>query len=240
MVPRSGEPPWVRFARLRRARGLSQRALAAGLVTQSLVSQLERGRVVPARRTLEALLGRLGVTDASWLDEWEGWRQRDRTREQLWAAVMAGNRLQAEDALACGASLLSPFERFVYEAWVRAAAGDADGAERLLWQAWRLQPDIAQARTAYARPGSPEGGSPAKQPEHGHEAAWRKQDRVRAMAVAALAQAEVCARLGREEAARWWRERGRDRMARLRRQGGSPRQRAKGGAGSGRADENPV
>ncbi|MCL6599436.1 MAG: helix-turn-helix domain-containing protein [Alicyclobacillus macrosporangiidus] len=240
MVPRSSEPPWTRFARLRRARGLTQRALAAGLVTQSLISQLERGRVVPARRTLEALLGRLGVTDPAWLEEWEGWRQRDRTREQLWAAVMAGNRPQAEAALAGGASLLNPFERFVYEAWVRAAAGDADGAERLLWQAWRLQPDIAQARTAYARASSRADELAAKRPEHGHEAAWQKRDRVRAMAVAALAQAEVCAWLGREEAARWWRDRGRDRMARLRRQGGSSHRVAEDGAGSGRADENPV
>ncbi|MCL6516677.1 helix-turn-helix transcriptional regulator [Alicyclobacillus sp.] len=203
------EPPWVRFARMRRSRGISQRALAKGLVTQSLVSQLERGRVVPSRWTLAALLQRLGVEDDDrWLDEWEAWRRRDSVRERLWRAVSADDGGQAEAVLREAGTVLHPFELRVYQAWVCARLGEIDRAEQLLWEAWSLRPDVGQARTAYARASHQPLYEAAKRPEHGHEAAWRHRDRVRAMAASALAQAAICEHIGRRDAVDWWRSRG--------------------------------
>src|SRR5687768_11744655 len=50
-----------RLRDVRRARGLSQQALAEGLFSKGYVSSIEHGKIFPSVRALQALAARLGV-----------------------------------------------------------------------------------------------------------------------------------------------------------------------------------
>src|SRR5437764_12918185 len=57
-----------RLRDVRRARGLSQQALAEGLFSKGYVSSIEHGKIFPSVRALQALAGRLGVDMTEFFD----------------------------------------------------------------------------------------------------------------------------------------------------------------------------
>ncbi|MBX5437038.1 MAG: helix-turn-helix transcriptional regulator [Alicyclobacillaceae bacterium] len=184
------EPPWLRLARLRRCRGLTQAQLAKGIVSQSTLCQVERGRILPSERTLCRLAERLSVDAGELLDEWRSWRRRDGLRERLWAAVLGGRVDEVRAGLAA-ADVLTPFESLVYQAYAAVHAGDHVRAEELLWTAWRWSvPRTTSARgPVYA---------------DAYAGAWRKTDRARALVVEAWVRAESCRQLRRATASCYW------------------------------------
>jgi transcriptional regulator with XRE-family HTH domain len=57
-----------RLRDVRRARGLSQQALAEGLFSKGYVSSIEHGKIFPSVRALQSLAGRLGVDMSEFFD----------------------------------------------------------------------------------------------------------------------------------------------------------------------------
>src|SRR5512133_1836768 len=57
-----------RLRDVRRARGLSQQALADGLFSKGYVSSIEHGKIFPSVRALQALAARLGVDMSEFFD----------------------------------------------------------------------------------------------------------------------------------------------------------------------------
>src|SRR6478752_938687 len=57
-----------RLRDVRRARGLSQQALADGLFSKGYVSSIEHGKIFPSVRALQSLAARLGVDMTEFFD----------------------------------------------------------------------------------------------------------------------------------------------------------------------------
>src|SRR5689334_24658388 len=57
-----------RLRDVRRARGLSQQALAEGLFSKVYISSIEHGKIFPSVRALQALAARLGVDMSEFFD----------------------------------------------------------------------------------------------------------------------------------------------------------------------------
>ncbi|GGJ07803.1 hypothetical protein GCM10010885_16170 [Alicyclobacillus cellulosilyticus] len=179
----SGHPslPWLRLAAWRKRRGLSQRALAEGIVTQTMLSHIERGRVFPSEATLVQLARRLELPEEELLAEWRAWRGRERMRARLWQAAVRRDAAALQAELAVAATVVSPFEIAVYAAWAAAIAGSWREADRRLTDAWLQHgmPDLP----ALARR--------------------------RVLAASAWVNASVAASCGRGLAAQYWRDRAR-------------------------------
>lgn len=189
---------------------MTQRELADGIVTQSLVSQIERGRVLPSDRILKKMAMKLGLDARDIVKQWGVWRKRERVREGLWMAALISDAEALERLLQDFRHFLVPFERFVYQALHAILHDDVSLAHGLLSRAW-AQDTMLQSGMAYGR----------KAALHYHDTtteqgsfagAWTKTDRVRAMVVEAKVQECLCRCLGKRVAAAEWRAKVNERM----------------------------
>jgi tetratricopeptide (TPR) repeat protein len=121
-----------RLREVRRARGLSQAALAGERFTKEYVSQIERGKTRPTARTLEWLAARLGV-DARFLET--GVSEVDRLRvDSVIAQAEAAIETSAyEDAVNLLRGLEPPtpqlaLRALLAQAWALMYLGDVRGA----------------------------------------------------------------------------------------------------------------
>lgn len=176
--------PWERMVQARHRNGWTQFEVADGLITQSMLSQIERGRVVPADKTISALARRLQLDEADMVHQWSLWRQRERVRDGLWEAVGGADGDAVRQWLNVGAIWLSPFERHVFAGFEEALTGRFALAGQLLDEAWTL-----------------DGGT------------WTAKVRKQALATEALARAAICRGLERWAAADYWQTRAGQRLA---------------------------
>jgi transcriptional regulator with XRE-family HTH domain len=202
--------PWAVLVNRRRALGMTQRELADGIVTQSLVSQIERGRVLPSERILNKMAMRLGLDASDVLKQWGTWRQRDKVRESLWLAALLSDSEAMERLLQDFRHLLVPFERCIYEALCAILHDNVRLADGLLSQAWS-QDTMLNSGMAYGRKAAlHHRDAPTEQGSFA--GAWTRTDRVRAMVLEAKVQECLCRCLGKLTAASEWQGKVSERM----------------------------
>lgn len=125
---------------------MRQGELARGIVSQSLISHMEHGRIIPSNETLIAIADRLGCNRQELLAEWRDWKRVHQIREQLWAAVCRSDEMMVCQLLQQGRDVLPPDEYWIYTAWEKAYNRDVDAAERCLEQAWFSEKTLAAKR----------------------------------------------------------------------------------------------
>lgn len=123
-----------RIRQARKVRGLTQRALAGGDLSESFISMLEHGKVRPSLETLRTLAGRLNVPLSHLLEADPPPRRQVTMKLDLGAALLRQHRFsEAMEA---------------FQAAERAAAGDASmAADGSLETAFRIQIGLGQALT---------------------------------------------------------------------------------------------
>lgn len=192
--------PWQQLATARKSLGLTQSECAKGIVTQSMLCQIERGRVLPSDRTLCQLAQRLSIDAASMVEQWQPWRARRFVRDSLWIAFGTDCSTDILQLLDAHAEILAPFEVAIYQAIVAAREGDVVRADYLVSTAW-IQFSWGEASAVHAYPQGPLTDVP-----------WSKIEYARTMVVEASVHVEVSERLQRTGAATWWRARVAQRM----------------------------
>jgi transcriptional regulator with XRE-family HTH domain len=202
--------PWTRLVNQRKQLGLTQLDLATGRVTQSLISQIERGRVLPSERILRYLSERLGLHPGQLVEEWSTWRKRTRVRDGLWLAALTSDADAMKGLLDAHMQLLVPFERCVYRALRVAIDEEVFAADQLLSQAWSRETMVASGMSYGRR--APHQSVTDSVMERGFDGAWTKSDRARAMVVEAKVQELLCRQLGKSLAAQHWHSKANARM----------------------------
>jgi len=204
-------PPWKQLVARRKAAGLTQTACADGIVTQSMLCQIERGRVLPSNRTIRLLAERLFADAECLIQDWQPWRDRRLARDELWIAYVTESAQDIRRLLDVYGCLLAPFERGVYNAYATALQGDVNRADAILILAWKDTGD-ERALAAQTKDGTG-AGYDTHQPLIVHkDLPWSRVDQGRAMVVEASVHAEISARTNRHSAAAWWRARAAERM----------------------------
>jgi transcriptional regulator with XRE-family HTH domain len=174
-------PPWLELSKMRTQRGLTQYQLAKGIVTQSMLCQIERGKTMPSRETLIQLAQRLGMNGETWAERWEVWREQSVLRQRLWDAALTDNVAEVERMLQRIKEWLSPYEIAVYKALVCTARDQLLEAEALL--------QAGQSRDEHAAAGD----------------IWTWGERRRMDVIDAKVRAIIYEKCGRTEAMRIWR-----------------------------------
>jgi transcriptional regulator with XRE-family HTH domain len=174
-------PPWIELVKIRTERGLTQYQLAKGIVTQSMLCQIERGKTMPSRETLIQLAQRLGMNGEAWAKRWEVWREQSVFRQRLWSAALTDDVTEVERMLQRSKECLSPYETAVYKALVCTARDQLLEAEALL--------QAGQARDEHAAAGD----------------TWTWGERRRIEVIDAKVRAMIYEKCGRTEAMRIWR-----------------------------------
>lgn len=200
-------PPWVTLRQLRKAAGLTQVELADGIVTQSMLCHIERGRVIPSEATLTALLCKLNAKADEHVDEWRRWRMRGRARDRLWIALILDDAPLMAQLLEESGGLLVPFERHAYAA-LRAA----------LAASWQEADEGLQRAAADARPHlrwHPSSGAQSerqgavdvrRQRRDVYAGAWTQIDKARALVAESKAWFLLSTHFGKGEAALYWKQ----------------------------------
>jgi transcriptional regulator with XRE-family HTH domain len=180
--------PWLELRAMRQRMGWTQQQAAAGVLAQSELSQIERGRVIPSALTIRALALRYGVDAQPLLAAYVKWRQRESVRARLWRAAQVRDGVGVRRLLDAHGEILSEFEREVYGAYIAALAGELTESERRLEAAW--QAGLADALLTNA-------------------------GRTRVLAVEARTHYILCLACHRFEAAAVWYQRLRQRLTHL-------------------------
>lgn len=213
------DPPWIQLQRRRKKLGLTQSALAAGIVTQSMLCHIERGRNLPSEATLRALAERLGDNPDETIERWRAWRDRNRVRDQLWVALILDDADDIRRWLDHGGRLLVPFERAAYNALAIAIDGPTAEAGRALAIAASAargrSESVASAAAGlmkFAEAGH--GFAVVHLDRHGDPfaGAWTRVDRARALTAQARACWHLEVRAGNSRGAVYWKEQMADRL----------------------------
>lgn len=204
--------PWTTLSQRRKALGLTQSDLAKAEMTQSLISQIERGRVMPSEKSLRYLAARLNLNPEQVVTEWAPWRDRAGARDRLWVCVLTADEPTMLGVLERHGEFLVPFEMCVYKAFAAALRGDVQAADQWLTRAWAWTPHKMENGPSVHSDLSKSQVSHANREADGFAGAWTKSDRARAMVAEAKVQALLCTRLGRAEAAHHWQGKVYERM----------------------------
>lgn len=193
------QPPWEMLRAMRKSKLLKQADLARGIVSQSMLCQMERGRTIPSDDTIMRLAERLHVDPDPLLAGYARYRTRSMVREQLWRAFQERNIFTLERLLLAHGGLLTPFEFHAYHACVRATQSRLDEAEQSLlamWtDYWRTSGDAADGTTRPGRRGE-----------------WTKVERSRVLVVEARVHELVATATQRWKAVSWWKNVEQERM----------------------------
>ncbi len=133
--------PWDELKDLRISKGWTQAELANGVVSQSMVSHIEAGRIFPSDKTLSFIAKRLGVDPLQWIATWGVFKSRYALRGMLWAAFLVENVAEIRDLTESSGDLLTPFEQAIYLAYTLAQGGSLMLAESQLQTAWMVRSD---------------------------------------------------------------------------------------------------
>jgi len=189
----------VDFVRLRKHVGLTQVQAAAGIISQSMMCQLERGRIIPSVQTIERLANRYSVESGAIIAGYEPWRSRFRVRDRLWESALQFNTQQLEATLRQFDMLLLPCEMHMYRAFGASVKGQLDVAHMELYAAWE-HPGLLLGLN-----GQSAENRFSSQSQNGGEGAWRKTDRGRMLVLEADTQIQICEHTERFIAADRWR-----------------------------------
>lgn len=191
-------PPWAILRRLRRERGMTQAELAHGIVSQSMISHIEQGRIMPSEAVILKLADKVGMDGPFFVSEWRRWRKRSAVRRLIWKAVIDNRRSDVQTLAEQYDSVFTHYERWVYRAWVQVAEGNVLASEHALQHAWLDSLGAVESPAGAWK--SQLDSSPCTQVEY-----WRIQ------AIEACTQERICLAVGRTAAAACWREKFRER-----------------------------
>jgi transcriptional regulator with XRE-family HTH domain len=193
-------PPWDLLTKARERKDMTQAELAKGIVSQSMISQIEHGRIVPSPRTLQALAEKLSIDVDMFMKSWESLRKRDHVRERLWLAALADMEPTVTSLLKDFQFILHPFERQVYLALSDAFCRHPKSADMHLQGAWFPHADAKQSDVA----------TPVVD-TYG----WTRMARQQALVIDAKARQLICRLTRRDTAAEYWEHRFFTRMQQL-------------------------
>lgn len=141
------EPPFEILVRERKRKGLTQAELCAGVMSQSMLCQVENGRVVPSKRTLMRLCERLDIDGNNLWHAWTKFVEGENLDHRLWEQACCkdadGLLLLLNDAHV-GCEYRVSTHAF-YRAFALALQGNLDAAEVHLAMAWQRERVSAKA-----------------------------------------------------------------------------------------------
>lgn len=194
-LPRETAYPWRWLRQVRCQLGMTQAAAASGIVSQSMLAHMERGRLLPSNRVLAQLAQRYGLNPAGATATFEPWRLRRQTTKRLWQAASDRHAQRIADLLVSQAPILLPFERGVYTAMFHCLDASLPQAEEAIVTAWLQGPVPIRGNYQYAR---------ASGRRSFDEGPWTRAEQLYVWIHDASVWLELSQGLGRHTAARYW------------------------------------
>ncbi len=133
------EPPFEVLLKERKRQGFTQAQLCQGIISQSMLCQIETGRVMPSKKTLDRLCERLGMDAGKLWDAWAHHSSAAELEERLWSNACRKDASGILDLLnrhGCDHDPEDLSYRF-YRALALALEGQLEAAETALCAAWR-------------------------------------------------------------------------------------------------------
>lgn len=216
------QDPWFQMARQRRRLGLTQVQLAAGIASQSAISQLEQGRFTPSEDMIRSLAERLQLDANALIGAWSAQREQGNLEYQLWSATRDGALTRLTTLLRTCEAALPAFEFTFYRAFAAAAEHDLALSERLLTEAWFTTAALTQTEVTSLKLGKSQlrrtlagfdSEEQSAQPESVFNLTSHWPAKHRCLVVDAWTRAQISSGCRRYAAAAYWRGRAESRLA---------------------------